>query len=68
GWTSVIVSIWLVGGILLFSIGVVGLYLDRVFREVKRRPRAIVRQVHNLAPRPGDCREPIKNSPQAEDS
>lgn len=46
GYSSVIVSIWLMGGLLLFSVGVVGYYLSRVFLEVKNRPRFIVRQVH----------------------
>lgn len=43
GWTSVIVSIWFVGGVMLTSLGVMGIYLAKIFGEVKKRPLAIVR-------------------------
>jgi putative glycosyltransferase len=46
GWTSVMASIWLLGGLLIAFVGVVGLYLAKVFTEVKQRPAAIVRAVH----------------------
>lgn len=46
GWTSVIVSIWLLGGMMMSYIGVVGIYLAKVYSEVKRRPYTIVRQVY----------------------
>jgi putative glycosyltransferase len=46
GWTSVIVSIWLLGGWVILFIGIIGIYLSKVFLEVKRRPYTIVRQVH----------------------
>ena len=46
GWTSLIVSIWMVGGMLLFAIGVVGIYIAKVFTEVKRRPYTIIRRVY----------------------
>ena len=42
GYTSIIASIWLVGGMLLFSLGVVGLYVGQVFRNVQGRPYYIV--------------------------
>lgn len=38
GWTSMIASIFLVGGLLLFAIGVVGLYIGNIFDESKHRP------------------------------
>lgn len=38
GWASVILSIWLVGGATLFSIGVIGVYIGKIYREVKARP------------------------------
>lgn len=41
GWTSLIISIWLVGGIIIFSLGVIGIYLSRIFLEVKNRPTII---------------------------
>ncbi|UNK56453.1 glycosyltransferase family 2 protein [Pseudoxanthomonas daejeonensis] len=42
GYTSMIASVWLVGGMLLFSMGVVGLYVGQVFRNVQGRPYYIV--------------------------
>ncbi|MGN6144070.1 MAG: glycosyltransferase family 2 protein [Mesorhizobium sp.] len=47
GWTSVLVSVWLLGGIMISFIGVVGIYLSRVFSEVKSRPHTIVRAVYD---------------------
>lgn len=46
GWTSVMASIWLLGGMVISFIGVVGIYLSKVFSETKQRPYTIVRQVH----------------------
>lgn len=45
GWSSLIASIWLFGGLVIFSIGIVGLYIDKVFMEVKGRPRHTVREL-----------------------
>jgi putative glycosyltransferase len=45
GWASVMVSVWLLGGIMIFCIGVVGIYLAKIFSEVKQRPYAVVREV-----------------------
>nr|DAH84739.1 MAG TPA: hypothetical protein [Caudoviricetes sp.] len=46
GWTSVLVSVWLLGGMMISFIGVVGIYLSRIFAEVKGRPHTIVRDVY----------------------
>lgn len=46
GWTSLIASIWLLGGMKISFIGVVGIYLSKIFSETKRRPNTIVRAVH----------------------
>lgn len=46
GWSSLIVSIWFFGGLLLFAIGILGLYLSRVFVEVKNRPLTIISDVY----------------------
>lgn len=46
GWTSVFVSIWVVGGILMLSLGVIGLYLKKVIEEVKEQPYTIVRRIY----------------------
>jgi putative glycosyltransferase len=45
GWASLIVSIWLLGGLTIFCLGVIGIYLSKIFIEVKQRPYTIVKQV-----------------------
>lgn len=42
GWASLLFSVWFLGGLLLFSIGVVGEYIGKIYKEVKRRPRFII--------------------------
>ena len=42
GWASLLFSVWFLGGVLLFSIGVVGEYIGKIYKEVKRRPRYII--------------------------
>jgi dolichol-phosphate mannosyltransferase len=44
GWTSLILTILLIGGIQLIVMGIIGIYLGKVFREVKQRPSYIVRE------------------------
>lgn len=48
GYTSVIASMWLLAGITLFCMGVIGLYVGRVFESVKQRPVYVVRERINL--------------------
>lgn len=45
GWSSLILSIWLVGGFILLSVGLVGLYVGKVFIETKNRPRYHIRSI-----------------------
>jgi putative glycosyltransferase len=45
GWISVMVSVWSLGGLILLSVGVVGLYISRIFIETKNRPYIIIRNV-----------------------
>ena len=42
GWTAIIASIWLLGGIQLFCLGVVGTYIGKIYSEVKARPRYLI--------------------------
>ncbi len=42
GWTSLIVSLYFLGGLVLVNLGVLGLYIGRIFEEVKRRPLFII--------------------------
>jgi putative glycosyltransferase len=46
GWTSVMVSIWVLGGLIISFVGIIGIYLSKVFSETKQRPYTIVREVH----------------------
>jgi putative glycosyltransferase len=46
GWTSLIVAIAFFGGLTAFSIGVVGLYVSRIFIETKGRPYTIIKRMH----------------------
>ena len=47
GWSSLMCSIWMLGGIQLLSIGVIGEYIGKVYAETKRRPRFIIESVLN---------------------
>lgn len=47
GFTSTVISIWLIGGLNIFIVGVVGLYIDKIFNQVKDRPLYIVKQILN---------------------
>jgi putative glycosyltransferase len=46
GWASLMVSVWFLGGLTIFCIGVVGIYLSRVFSETKERPYTIIRRLY----------------------
>ncbi len=50
GYTSIIASTWLIGGLTLFSLGVVGLYVGQVFANVQRRPSSIVAEALEFTP------------------
>jgi len=49
GWVSTLVSVWFLGGLCIFSIGVVGLYISRIFIETKNRPYTIIRRLYGTA-------------------
>jgi len=48
GYTSTIFSIWFVGGLLLFMMGILGLYIGKIFDQVKGRPVFIVSETINI--------------------
>ena len=60
GWASLIISIWLLGGLTIFCLGVIGIYLSKVFIEVKQRPHTIVKRVF-------DQRMPAFDGPALDD-
>jgi putative glycosyltransferase len=46
GWPSLIVSVWLLGGLTILCLGIIGIYVAKVFSETKRRPYTTVRALH----------------------
>lgn len=42
GWASLMVSIWFIGGVQLLSVGLIGEYIGKLYKEVKRRPRFLI--------------------------
>ena len=48
GWSSIVVSIWMVGGLILSSVGVVGIYISKIFNQVKNRPKYLIKKITNF--------------------
>lgn len=44
GWTSLLVSVWFIGGAILLALGIMGEYVGKIYKEVKRRPRYFVEE------------------------
>ncbi len=47
GWTSMIIAVYFMGGVQLFSIGIIGEYIGKIYSETKRRPRFIISDTTN---------------------
>lgn len=47
GWSSIMVSVWALGGLQIFSIGIIGEYIGKIYLESKHRPRFIVKEYLN---------------------
>ena len=47
GWASITVPLYLLGGVLMLSVGIVGEYIGKIFLEVKRRPRFLIDEIVN---------------------
>ena len=45
GWSSLILSVWLVGGFIILSIGIAGLYIGNIYNEVKHRPLYHIQEI-----------------------
>jgi putative glycosyltransferase len=50
GWSSVIISVWMLGGAIILCLGVIGQYLSRAFIEVKHRPYVIIKEEYRHRP------------------
>jgi glycosyltransferase involved in cell wall biosynthesis len=59
GWSSLMVSIWFVGGLQLMGIGIIGEYIGKIYHEVKRRPRFAIEantfSFHKIGNQPRDA-------------
>ena len=44
GWTSLLVSLWFIGGIITTAMGVTGIYIGKIYVEVKQRPRYFIQE------------------------
>lgn len=48
GWASILASIWLIGGITISILGIIGIYLAKLFSEIKNRPLTIVKDIYQV--------------------
>ncbi len=46
GWASIMASLWLIGGVIIFLLGLIGIYLSKIFLEIKNRPLSIIKTIH----------------------
>ena len=49
GWTSIMVSIFLIGGLNMFVLGIIGIYLSKIFIESKQRPYTVIRKTYEAS-------------------
>lgn len=49
GWTSVMASVWFLGGLIISFLGIIGIYLSKMFIETKNRPYTIIKKIHEHA-------------------
>lgn len=47
GWTSVMASIWLLGSMMISFMGIIGIYLSKIFSETKQRPYTIIKNIYD---------------------
>lgn len=45
GWTTIVMSIWMIGGIQLLCLGVIGEYIGKIYNETKQRPKYIIEKI-----------------------
>jgi dolichol-phosphate mannosyltransferase len=48
GWTSIMVSVWFLGGLIIANLGIIGIYLGKVFDETKKRPLYVISKRINV--------------------
>jgi putative glycosyltransferase len=50
GWTSIMVAIFFIGGLNMFVLGIIGIYLSKIFIESKQRPYTVIRRIYEARP------------------
>lgn len=68
GWASLMLSIWFIGGVQLLSLGLIGEYIGKMYKEVKRRPRFIIEAYLNDKEAEVVANEAIEATADTEDS
>lgn len=48
GWTTLAVSVWLIGGLVMLFLGVIGIYIAKIFVQTKHRPVTVVRHIYEV--------------------
>ncbi|MEO6611796.1 MAG: glycosyltransferase family 2 protein [Chitinophagaceae bacterium] len=46
--SGILASVWFIGGIIMFTLGIISIYLSRIFLEVKNRPLSVIKQVYKI--------------------
>lgn len=46
GWASILASVWLIGGLVIFILGIIGIYLSKIFLEIKNRPLTVIKDIY----------------------
>ena len=47
GWSSIMTTLWFLGGVIIFCLGIIGIYFSKIFIEVKQRPYTIIRHIYD---------------------
>lgn len=48
GWTTLAVSIWLIGGLVILFLGIIGIYVAKIFLQTKHRPVSVIRNIYKI--------------------
>ncbi|MBR0090633.1 MAG: glycosyltransferase family 2 protein [Lachnospiraceae bacterium] len=58
GWTTIVLSIWGIGGLIMISLGVIGEYIGKIYLETKHRPRYVIESYLKDETDEADLRDP----------
>lgn len=62
GWTSLLVSLWFIGGVILLAVGITGEYIGKIYIETKGRPRYFIEEVTGLSKSVDEADDMHKNN------